>query len=92
MTIPFRPPAPKNDIPIIGQPFKVKGGFPTVLLQCTCDAKEPVMLIGGQPGACAACGRMFVVASFAFDRQSGQIQVNVGLMQGQMPEPIGSTS
>jgi hypothetical protein len=97
---PFRPfrkaPAPPSDegVPIIGQPFKVKGGFATVMLQCTCEAAEPVLLLGGSPGKCTACGRMFVTHTFKFDMQTGQINVNVALVQERKPddEPAGVPS
>lgn len=90
----FRPFKPKNDVPIIGQPFKVKGGFPTTLIQCMCEAHEPVMLVGGAPGQCAACHRTFVCAAFSFNAQTGQIQVQVGLVNQPepLPEPVGATS
>lgn len=89
--IPFVPQG--SNIPIVGQPFAVKGGFPTVSLQCMCAAREPVLLISNTPGHCPACGRAFVVAAFAFNGQTGQIQVQVGLMQSQpqpVPEPAGA--
>ena len=94
MRSPFHSFKPKNGVPIIGQPFTVKGGFPTTLLQCQCEAHEPVMLIGGSPGQCSACHRTFVCASFSFNAQTGQIQVQVGLVNqpAPEPEPAGATS
>lgn len=85
----FKPPA---NIPIIGQPFTVKNGFATVVIQCGCEAKEPVLLIGGNPGTCKACRRSFVCTGATFNAQSGQMQVQVGLIQPSMPEPVGATS
>lgn len=82
-----------DGIPIIGQPFQVKGGFPTVSLQCGCAGRDAVLLVGSSPAQCASCKRAFVIASFAFNAQTGQIQVNIGLVQQQQeqptPEPAG---
>lgn len=90
----FRPFTPKQDVPIIGQPFTVRSGFPTTLLQCNCEAREPVMLVGAAPGQCRACRRTFVCAGFTFNGQTGQIQVQVGLLNqpDPIPEPVGATS
>jgi hypothetical protein len=84
---PFRPfQKPAGDIPIIGQPFKVKGGFCTVMVQCTCQAAEPVLLLGGSPAKCTACGRTFITHTFGFDLQTGQINVNIALVQERKEE------
>lgn len=78
-----------DGIPIIGQPCQIKGGFPTVSVQCNCAGRDAVLLVGSTPGACASCKRTFIIAGFAFNAQSGQIQVNIGLVQAQpQPEPI----
>lgn len=103
-THPFRP-MPKNghhpvaavanEIPIIGQPFKVHGGFATVSMTCTCEAKTTLLLIGASPGACPACRRVFVVQSFAFSAQTGQIQVSLGMAMAPESAPdevVGSVS
>jgi len=81
-------PFPTANVPIIGQPFTLKGGFSTTLVQCECEAKVPVLVIGAGPGVCAACRRTFVVLKFAFDGQTGQIQANVALAQ---PSPAAET-
>jgi len=83
MTIPF---TPRSAIPIIGQAFVLKGGFPTVLGQCGCEAKEPLLLVGGAPNMCPSCKRTFVVQRFIYD-PSGQIQAEVGVLQHAPPVP-----
>lgn len=87
-----------DGIPIVGQPFQVKGGFPTVSIQCTCPGKDAVLLIANAPGICPSCKRGFVVTSFTFTGQTGQIQVNIGLLRMQEQStpteetPAGSVS
>lgn len=85
-------PAVPSGVPIVGQAFAIKGGYPTVLLQCNCGAHEPMLLIGNQPSACPACRRGFVTTAFAFDAQTGQIQVQIGQVRQHEPaaEPTGA--
>lgn len=81
-----------DGIPIIGQPFQIKGGFPTASLQCGCAGRDAVLLVGSSPGQCASCKRAFVIAKFVYDAQTGRIDVNIGLVQQQeqpTPEPAG---
>ena len=76
--IPFTP--KPSAIPIVGQPFHLKGFFATVMLQCNCEAREPVMLIGTGPGSCKSCGRTFLIGSVSYnvnDPQNAQIGVAV---------------
>lgn len=49
----------KKDVPIVGQPFTMKGFFITVQVVCNCPDKEPVLLVGSGIGKCPACERMF---------------------------------
>ncbi len=87
---PSRPTAiPSDGIPIIGQPFQVKGGFPTVQIQCSCDAREPILLIGNGHSQCPHCHRAFTIATFQFVAQTGQIQVAIqhGTPADTEPEP-----
>jgi hypothetical protein len=81
---------PSPEIPIIGQPFTVKSGFATTLIQCGCERAEPIILLASTPASCRACGRTFVCVGFAFDGQTGQIQARVGLMN--QPAPTGDIS
>jgi hypothetical protein len=70
---------PLAAIPIVGQPFVLKGGHSVTLIQCQCDAKEPVILIGPMPNACPACKRTFVVQRFS---QTGPgIEASIGIVQ-----------
>lgn len=78
--IPF---TPRDAIPIVGQAVTLKGGFATVLVQCGCGAKEPVLLVGPSPQACAACGRRMAVASSTFNAL-GQVTAEIGFVA---PEP-----
>ena len=93
MTIrPFRPLA--GDVPIVGRPFTVNSGFPTALITCGCDAKTPVLLVGVVPSVCPACRRVFVVQKFAFDGETGSVQVSLrlGQMADAPPAPGGVPS
>ncbi len=79
--IPFR-----ADVPIVGQPFQVKGWSSTVLITCQCVPHgEPVMLVGQAPGQCPRCQRAFVVVAVTFDAATNKLQVGVGLVQQQAP-------
>jgi hypothetical protein len=54
-------PKPSDSIPIVGQPFTIKGWFPTVLLVCNCDAKEALMIPRGGGAQCPGCKRIFSI-------------------------------
>lgn len=75
--IPF---APRVDVPIVGQPFTVKGGHGTTMVQCNCGAREPVLLIGQAPNFCPACDLGFSVGMFSIDEQ-GQLKVGIRLVR-----------
>jgi hypothetical protein len=73
-----RPPLsfkPVNDIPIIGQPFTIKGWFPTVLLTCNCAKPEAVMIPRGGAAACPSCGRIYSIQVV-----QGNVQFGIGVM------------
>lgn len=75
--IPF--PGAPNDIPIVGQPYKLKGVMPQALLQCSCDAKEPVLLIGmGAQGQCPSCRRAFVLSE-VHGVAGGQVSASIAV-------------
>lgn len=76
MPIPFRAP---DTIPIIGQTFTLKGGYSTLLVQCNCPAKEPIILIGNNPNACPVCHRVFAAKSVTIT-PDGQVRADIGLM------------
>jgi hypothetical protein len=91
----FRP-FGQSQIPIVGQAFTAKGGFATAMIQCGCEAKSPILLIGNAPGGCPACRRVFVVQKFSCDNQTNQIELSVGLVRqtpdaepAPVPEPAG---
>ena len=84
----------KSSVPIVGQAFIMLGGFATTQIQCGCEAKSPLLLVGGAPAVCPACRRMFVHKSFAFNGQNGQITVElgIGLAAPAIPDQVGATS
>lgn len=83
MPIPFPSPA---HIPIVGQPCKVHGWFPTVLLSCSCEAKTPLMIVGlGAVAQCEACKRGFSISGLLHDAATGAGSVSVGLAMPPAP-------
>lgn len=80
--LPFAPKA--EGIPIVGQPFTFKSGHPTVVIQCNCEAHEPVVLVGTIPAFCPACQRGFACAGFTF--ANGRIDVQIGLVVATRPQ------
>jgi hypothetical protein len=82
-SIPFSPPT--SAIPILGQAFKLKGVLPQVLVQCACEAKEPVLLLGmGAQGTCPSCGRLFVLEE-VHGVKGGDVSATVGVG---VPRPV----
>ncbi len=77
---------PRSEVPIVGQPFVVKGGYATTLVQCTCGAREPVLLVGQAPNFCPACDLGFRVSLFSIDEQ-GQLKVGIRLVRRAPEEP-----
>lgn len=55
-----QPLAFKPAIPIIGQPFQIKGWFSTVLIVCNCPAKESIVIPQAAAARCPSCGRVFL--------------------------------
>ena len=70
----LQPFASTGKVPIIGQPFVMKGWFPTVHIVCACEAKEPVLLVGDAVGVCPACHRGFVI-------QVKKLEMGIGIVQ-----------
>lgn len=66
-------------IPVIGESFKIKVNWATVVIECQCDAKTILVLM--QPNVltkCAACGKSYALldelnvrVAQAMDRASG---------------------
>ena len=77
--LPFRPSA---QIPIVGQPFKLTGWFLTLSLQCQCDAREGVLIVGqiGAGAECTACHRVYQIQRI--DHNAQQNHVHFGLAIG----------
>lgn len=75
------PPIPfPSNVPIVGQAAVVKAGYPTALIQCQCEAREPLVLIGNAPNTCPACQRSFIIAGFAFSAAPAQSEIRIGLL------------
>ncbi len=81
-----KPPIPfpnANQIPIVGQPFTHQGGFWTEMLTCGCEARTPLLLVGGGVAECPACHRKVTVTSVDWNGQTGHCQVGLGLVMTQ---------
>lgn len=67
-------------VPILGQPARLLAFQPTVLLQCNCDGKHPLLAIGlGAVVACPGCKRRFTLKGFAWSQETG-LQAQLGLV------------
>lgn len=69
---------------IVGKPFAVKAAYATVVLQCQCVAKEPVILFDQSPGQCPACKRMYVIEKFQAEGAEKRTSIAV------IAEPVGA--
>jgi hypothetical protein len=69
---------PRQEIPIIGQPFRVLGWFPTVMVLHNCGTKEPMMLPKGAAAQCPGCKRM--VALHVMQLPPGQVNFGFALL------------
>jgi hypothetical protein len=86
-------PQGNGNIPLVGQAFAVKSGFSTVLIQCGCEAKTPLLVVGQAHSVCPACLRAFAVMEFAADNKTGQIHAKVGMARmDDEPAPVGVPS
>ncbi len=75
-------PTPGSNIPIVGQPFEVKGWLIQVLLVCKCETPQPILLIGlpGQAAAqCPSCKRIFGLTGLGM-APNGDMQFQIGQM------------
>ena len=53
-----------NSLPIVGQPFAILRGYTTAIIQCQCERKGLVVLIGlNNAAACPDCGNVYAIAS-----------------------------
>ncbi len=79
---------PTTGIPIVGQPFALKSWFPTAVIICHCsEAREPILIVGGAPSVCPACGRGYVIATVTYTHGQAP-QIGIGIVT----RPEGSTS
>lgn len=68
-----------SGIAIIGAPFTIKSWFPTVLLVCNCEGKEPVMIPRGGAAPCPACKRLYTIQQVVFT-PDGNVNFGIGMM------------
>lgn len=62
-------------VPILGQTFKILVNYPTVIIQCQCDAKTVLPLIGVQNvSRCPACQNAYMIAGDK-GQEVGQVQL-----------------
>lgn len=79
MAVPIAPPEPPL-VPILGKGYELKAFIPTVMLQCQCPAKSPLLMIGlGAKVTCPACRKIFTVTMFRGDASSGQVHVDIAV-------------
>jgi hypothetical protein len=78
----FRP-SPEN-IPIVGQPFLIKGWYPTVLLVCNCEAREALMLPRGAAVQCPGCKRLYTIQQIL---APAGVQFGIGVMTAEDAAP-----
>ena len=90
--------ASQLNVPIIGQPFDLKGWYVSVMLMCRCGANEPTLLVGqfGAATMCPACKRVFILKSLrtnALGQMEFQLQLRVAepVPAGDAPPPGVST-
>jgi hypothetical protein len=81
---------PKNSIPIIGQPFEIRGWFPTVLLVCNCDGKHPVMIPRGAAAQCPSCKKLYTIQQIAFT-PDGNVNFGIGMMTPEAMAEMAAT-
>lgn len=77
MTMPAFPPS----VPILGKPFEIVAHYPTVVIQCQCEKKATLVLIGTQNVVtCPACQHRYLIVD--------EMQVKVGAMRPAMAELV----
>jgi hypothetical protein len=67
-------------IPIIGQAATVSNWCVQVVATCNCEAKGVVLVVLGMLGQCPSCHRAFQITKLAFDAQTGQAMISLGLV------------
>jgi hypothetical protein len=77
MSIPF--PINTAHIPRLGEPFKIMAHFPTVVVQCQCEAKTIICLVHAQVvHTCPACKHRYMIVD--------EMKVAVGAMRPEVAE------
>jgi hypothetical protein len=67
----------------VGAPYTLHAWHPTIVIQCGCPAKEPVMLVGVKMiGVCKSCKRAYQVKSIGWDAVSNatKLELNIGIV------------
>jgi len=69
----------QRSVPLVGQPFTVLAfSIPVnVTLTCHC-AEQALQIVGGQPATCPQCGKVYQAA---YNPQTGQLNVQIGIPQ-----------
>lgn len=67
----------ETPVPIVGQPFSVKGWSITILLHCQCG--EPLMIVGTPgTGVTCRCGRSVLFNGVRVRETDGQVGFQLG--------------
>ena len=68
------------NVPIVGQPYTLLGGFLTAMIVCHCGgARVEVLISGHVPGVCPSCGRQYVIQRGEVNNETGQIGCVIGM-------------
>lgn len=64
---------PMNNVPIVGQPFKVFECIPTAIMQCSCKPDNPPITISGIEmfKRCENCMKIYGIINVNYDRKTG---------------------
>lgn len=87
---PFNRFQPNNNVPIIGQPFKVFECVPLVTIQCNCQPTNNPIIINGIDvlKKCQHCGKIFGITAVQYDRRTnGPVLFTVSLVNVSQSKP-----
>ncbi len=89
--IPF-PPA--NAVPLVGQPFALKGFFPTAVIQCNCEPNgEIITLVANGATGCPRCKKVYTIGLVNWRQDQPQAaQIGIGIVHQPAQEPAGVVS
>lgn len=74
---------PMNNVPIIGQPFKVFDCVPTAVMQCLCKPDNNPIIIPGVDvfKQCEHCQKIYGITAIVFNRRmSNSVTVTVSVI------------